>query len=916
MKTTRILLAALAAAFLSSACGGAATSGPEPANPPTGPQPPVADQPAPPAAEAPVPPTLRLPDGAAPLAYILNFTLDPSKPTFSGDARINLELTQPTDHLWLNGTELQITSATLKTDSESLAATPIAAKSEQFIGFTFPKQVGPGKVWLEIAYTGKVSDKNFSGLFHQQDGPEGHKDWYLYSQFEAIGARKAYPSFDEPKWKVPFTVSLTVPKDLSAFSNTSQKSVMAAADGMKTVVFQTTKPIPSYLLALAVGPFEVVDVGPVGRGKTPVRIISTKGNTGKVAFAKKAIVESLTRLEDYFDLAYPYPKLDHIMLPHFLGAMENPGLITYDEGILLAEPGKESRGFMRSSADTIAHETAHQWFGDLVTLAWWNDTWLNESFATWMAAKIINEWHPEWEGLTSAVAMRSRVMGRDSLITSSKIRHPIENESDIAGAFDSGITYGKGSAVLWMFEQAIGPNKFQQGVREYIRAHSWQTATADDFLASIAKVSDPVIPAAFRTFLDQPGVPVVSAALTCQKGAAPSLALSQKRYLPTGSKGSTDQTWSIPVCVEYPAGKKVARTCTMLSKKQDALALDQAKRCPTWVLANADAAGYYRVAYQGDLLKNLLTKGKKKLSIAERVNVIDDLDALVASNEVDLGEAMAVLPSLAREKNRYIVESGIGIIGALNDWLVPEKLRANRARFIRKTFGAAARRLGWSAKKGESDDTKTLRSRVLPLVADKGEDKKLRKQALALTKKWLKTGKGIDDDDLGEVMGTAAIDGDMALRDAILAKGLAETDRHRRGSLLGAVGAFRDPEIVKANLKLFLENKDLGMREAFALLGGSMASPDNREMVYQFIKDNHEAIMNKLPQMARGYIVGIGGAFCDQKHYDDLDNYFRPIAKKELQGEKILDQTLEQMQLCMAFKKAQQPKVEAFLKKQ
>lgn len=900
MHTYRYALSA--ALLLAASCGSSTSTSPIGPGTTATTADPIAEPPAP---AVPATPTLRLPDSAAPLGYIVNLELDPAQETFKGNVRINVALAGATDHLWLHGTDLTVESATLKTDSEALPATVIPQQDEHFLGFTFPKEVS-GKVWLEVSYQGKVAAKDWSGLFRQ----EHDKRWYLYSQGEAFGARRMFPSFDEPRWKTPFTVTLTVPADLHAFSNTPVKSTAAARDGWKTVAFETTKPLPTYLNAFAVGPFEIVEVGKVGRNKTPVRILALAGKTEGLDFARKAVVELHNRLEDYFDMAYPYAKLDHIVLPRFLGAMENPGLITYDASLLHEPEGGTSWAFERRSANVIGHEIAHQWFGNLVTLAWWDDIWLNESFATWMAAKVVNQWKPSWKGVTADVAMRAEIMTSDSLISARKIRQPIVTHSDIAGAFD-GITYGKGAAMLWMFEELIGEAPFRDGMRAYMREHAWKTTTADDFLAAIGKVSDPAVPDAFRTFLDQAGVPVVSASLACDKGQAPVLTLTQERYLPTGSKGSAEQTWKLPVCVSVDGTK--GKTCKLVQAASEEWPL-ATKKCPRWVNINAGAAGYYRAAYSAPLLEGLLTKGGKSLSSAERITLIADLNALVSANKLGVGDALAQLPRLMKDKDPLVVESALGIVGQVADNMLPPALQPNMARYVRKTFGARARAMGWTAKKGDDAQTKKLRSRLLVLVAIRGDDKGLQKQARKLADTWLATGEGVATEDLAEVLSAAAYNADAAFYDKLAGKLAATDDARTQGSLIAGMAAFRDPALVKRNLETFLTNDKLPLRASFGLLSGGLAHHATREMNYAFIKDNYKAVSEKLPAMARAYVMMVARAFCDQAHYDDAKAFFGPIAKKEMQGEKILAQVLEGIELCMAFTAAQGPKVEQFLK--
>src|SRR5262249_45809072 len=298
------------------------------------------------------------------------------------------------------------------------------------------------------------------------------------------------------------------------------------------------------------------------------------------------------RLENYFDIAYPFEKLDHIAVPQKGGAMENPGLITFGTTTTRGKPEEKAIRLERGYPAIASHELGHIWTGDYVTTAWWDDIWLNEAFATWISAKIVDEMHPEWDGKVSRVQSRSGVMGNDALVTARRIRQPIESKHDIANAFD-GITYQKGAAAIAMFEAFVGPEDFRKGVHNYLTKHAYGNATANDFLTDVHTNVAPE----FSTFLDQPGFPVVTAEVACN--GQPKLQLSQQRYVPQGSSGASEETWQIPVCARWPNG----RACTLMSGGHAEIELSGAKSCPAWVLANADYAGYYRVQYKGDGLK-------------------------------------------------------------------------------------------------------------------------------------------------------------------------------------------------------------------------------------------------------------------------------------------------------------------------
>ncbi len=496
-------------------------------------------------------PEFRLGRQVLPARYAIALTLTPGQDTFEATADIDLNVTAASNEIWMNATGLQIRAATLRAAGAS--ATPkVQLKDDGLAGFLFDRAIAPGPATLHIEYAGKISNNSSAGVFQMKEANR----WYLYTQFEPTDARRAFPCFDEPDFKVPWQITLNVPKDQKAFSNTPSVAENSASGGRKTVTFAATRPLPSYLIAFAVGPFDVAEAGRAGKKNTPIRVITPQGKAYQAKFAVATIPGLLTQLEKYFGLPYPYEKLDSIAMPISNFAMENAGLITYGEDLLLGDPNDDTIRRQREFAIVGAHEMSHQWFGDLVTTAWWNDIWLNEGFATWMETKIVNEWKPEWHANIDAVDDRLEAMGLDSLVSARKIRQPILSASDIANAFDN-ITYMKGAAVLRMFENYLGPDVFRRGVHAYLEAHADKNATTEEFLASISAAAGRNVAPAFDTFLDKPGVPEISAELECGRGR-PSLRLTQKRYLPIGSPGrSSDQTsaelWEIPVCVRYPS---------------------------------------------------------------------------------------------------------------------------------------------------------------------------------------------------------------------------------------------------------------------------------------------------------------------------------------------------------------------------
>jgi alanyl aminopeptidase len=858
----------------------------------------------------PEPPKLRLPAVAEPTAYAVELTIVPSEDSFRGLIDIEVRVKEKTSFVWLNGTDLKIERASASVGGRMVGARAVAG-GEDFVGLAFERPLGPGEMKLRLAYTGTLSKTSTTGLFKQKDG----EDWYVFSQFEATDARRAFPCFDEPSYKVPWRLTVRIPKGASAVSNTPILSESGDSDGMKVVRFRRTPPLPSYLVALGVGPFDYVGAGRAGMKKTPIRIIVPRGKSPQARYAAQVTGPLLERLERYFGTPFPYEKLDQLAIPQTVtfGAMENAGLITWAEPILLASPPEETISFQRRFAAYNAHEMAHQWFGDLVTLAWWDDIWLNESFASWMQQKIIMGWKPEWREDVARVVSRSNVMGEDTLVTARKIRQEIATKDDIVNAFD-GITYQKGAAVLDMFEAWVGEPKFQAGVRKYLEAHRFGSATARDFLQALEAASRPGVAAAFSTFLDQAGVPLLEVSLDCGGGNNPQLRFSQRRFLPVGSTGSTAQTWQVPVCVRAGEAGKPERTCALLAGSSGTMALRPAS-CPSWLLANDGELGYYRTLYREDLLGSLLSVVKQELSQPELVGVIRDVGALAEGGALPMGQALELVPRFAPDPSRQTVSATIRIATDIkDDHLVPPDLRRNYARFISKMYDERARALGFVPKPGEDDDTRLLRKSLVPFVASDGEDPELQAEAKSLTLKWLEDPGAVDADLVDGVLGVAAANGNRALFDRFHEGAKQSKERRDRRHFLGAIGSFRDEAIEKDALAIFLSD-EFDAREATVLLFAGLKREWNRQRVWDFLKANYDGIVARLPREATGILPFFGAYFCDEAHRKDVETSFQGRVEKLPGGPRHLAESLEAISLCTALKDVHQPSVRAFLEK-
>jgi alanyl aminopeptidase len=857
-------------------------------------------------ADSPQPPALRLPTHVVPTRYAVELWIDPAKEAFRGKIEIEIFSKVETGSVWLNAKELDVKTASARPAGGGEAIPGAAAVAGgDYVRLTFQRSLSPGPWALSLEYSGRVESKDTEGVFRQQEGG----DWYAFSHLEPIYARRAFPCFDEPSFKAPWQLTIHAPKGATAVSNTPVVAQRSDGDGARTFVFAQTKPLPSYLVAFGVGPFDIVEAGTAGRKKTLIRMIVPRGRGADARWAATSTGPILEELERYFDIPYPYEKLDHLVIPQTVGfgAMENAGLVTYASGLLLANSADETIRFRRGYASVCAHETAHQWFGDYVTTAWWDDIWLNEAFATWMASKIVDRWKPEWSWAVQRAASRTAVMDQDSLVTARRIRQPIAGNDDIAGAFD-GITYQKGAAVIEMFEGWVGEEGFRKGVRRYLESHAWGNATADDFVASIAEATTiPAVVPAFRSFLDQPGVPLVTAEPDCG-GGVPKLLLWQRRFLPTGSTGSAQQTWEVPVCAR--AGDPgAATTCTLLTGTSGSLALPGA--CPARVLANA-RNGYYRVVYTGSSLRKLLADGGSHLTASERVTALSDLAALARSGDVPLAAALALVPAFASDRDRPVVEAIQRIAAMPRDLLVTDEMRPRYRRFVSDAFGARARSLGWKPRPGEDEDTQLLREVLVPFVSNEGDEPALVADAIRLGQAWLKDRGKVDPLMVGAVLDVAARHGDAELFQAYLSAARASSDRRGRTRLLGALGLFRDPSVVPLALGVTLSD-GFDAREAAIILREEAMNRETRAEAWAFLKANFDRLAARLPREAPARFPGLFAGFNDAMHLSDVEAFFRNKAPKYMGGPRVLAQTLEQIQLLAALKAAQQESVNDFL---
>jgi cytosol alanyl aminopeptidase len=858
----------------------------------------------------------KLPRWAQPLAYQLDFRVDPRQSEYTGSATIDLELKQAADHLWLHGQDLSVSKVTL-TDSKNqthAAQYKVAAQKEGVATVAFGQTLPAGRYRMTLAFSAPFNQQ-LEGVYKVSSQGEP----YVITQMEAISARYAFPGFDEPSFKTPFTLSLTVPENQVAVANTQQVSEQKLDKGWRKLSFAPTKPLPTYLVAFAVGPWDVVNGPQIPATQwraeaTPLRGITPHGEGERIKPALAQTPAIITALEDYFGFGYPFDKVDLLAAPDFAaGAMENPGLVTFRDYLMLLDANSPANN-VRGSFNVAAHELAHQWFGDTVTMPWWDDIWLNEAFATWMQAKITQQLHPEYRADLELIGGANAAMQSDSLVSVRKIRQPITGNGDIETAFD-GITYQKGAAVLNMFERYLGADTFRQGVRTYIKQHQFANATADDLVGALAKASgkDQRFAKAMQSFLDQAGVPLVDTALSWENGKAV-LRLKQQRYLPLGSSGDAKRLWGIPVCVRYSIANGDAKTqCTLLDQAQGKMVLPGAT-ASSWYMPNADAAGYYRFNMGHDDLARL-TSNLAQLPDTEQLAYADAINAGFGRGDLDAAAVLAAAPRLAESGTREVATALIPTLKWLAKYEASSDAQRDRlTELARKMYLPRLQQLGYQRRAGESQDDALLRASLAQFLALDVKLPEVRKALLAQGDKALaKNTDGQFDltaanpDLLRAVLAvTAQEQGTQAID--VLIKALGSTSEPaQRMAILSGLGSATVSANAERARNLALDPR-VKVGEMSTLLRASREEGEGREALWKWFTLNHEQLIKRSGETSGSRLPELmAGDSCSQSEADRLSSFFKPLLAELTGADRGLAQTREKTLLCTALREKQDP---------
>jgi aminopeptidase N len=844
-------------------------------------------------------PAGRLSDAVVPVAYRLDLTVDPDKERFSGKVEIDVTLKQPSDHIFLHGRDLAMHRAAAKVGGKSFPGTWAQPDPTGTGVLTFKGPLPAGPVTLTFEYDAPFTTDAPSGLFRVNVGGT----WYSWSQFQSIDARAAFPSFDEPGFKTPFTVTLRTRPGQVAVSNAPQVS-KTMEGGFEVHRFAPTLPLPTYLVAVMVGPFAVAEGNvpptPQRAKPLPLRIVSTQQNAGKLDFALQGSKEIVTLLEDYFGDGFPYPKLDQITSPVMPGAMENAGADLYGDQYLVMEenaPVPQKRNF----GMIVSHELAHQWFGDLVTPAWWDDIWLNESFANWMGYRIGNEWRPDLNIDSGALAEGFAAMNTDSLFAGRPIRQKIDTNSEIDAAFDS-ITYGKGGHVVAMIAAFMGDEKFREGVRRYMKTHRNGNATSADFFRAMAEVSgDPRILPSMQSFTDQQGVPLLT--FTGKDGR---YSVTQSAYARFGTT-APERTWGVPLCVR----KGETRQCSLLADRT--MELQVAGTGP--LIPNAGGTGYYRF----ELPKrdwNALIAAAATLPGGEAQAVADSLGASVRAGRADVAQLAALTRNMVQNPDSYAADTATSQLYSLAlQGFFDDKAMAAWRKFVDRLYAPLLAEYGFDPRAGahgdDDPDRQQRRSQIVGWLAGPAQDKKLNKKLAEAARAYLGgDAKALDPAWFNLALDAHVAEGGMPAAKALFDRALASEDPVFRPIALGAVAESGKEEVARWLLEEAKDNRLRSSEKIRVLVPGILNSAATRDLGYNWLVKNFDQAMSSGGIFFTSRLPAILNGFCSVEKADQIARDIRPKLAKT-SGRLELERTIERVRNCGLLKDAKAAEMSA-----
>ncbi|HET9733282.1 MAG TPA: M1 family metallopeptidase [Acidimicrobiales bacterium] len=828
-------------------------------------------------------PSFRLPRTVVPERYEIEIRPDLDAATFTGSERVQVSVHEPVDEIVLNAAELEITSAQVEGPSGVVAATPEHDEAQERVVLRLAETVPAGGAVVSLRFAGSINDK-LRGFYRSTfKDDDGRTATIATTQFEATSARRAFPCWDEPDAKAVFSISLLVGPGLSAFSNSPEEAREQKEDGSVLVRFADTMPMSTYLVAYVVGPLEATE--PVDVDGVELRVVHVPGKGHMCDFALETGAHALRFFSEWFGIDYPAPKLDLVALPDFaFGAMENMGCVTFREQLLLVDRERATRVELERIADVVSHEIAHMWFGDLVTMKWWNGIWLNEAFATFMEMLAVDHYRPDWNRWVSFGLARGAAMSVDALVSTRPIEYPVADPAECEGMFDV-LTYEKGAGVVRMLERYLGAEPFRSGIRRYMDAHQYANTETTDLWDAIEDATGEPARSTMDSWIFQEGYPLVSVEATDT-----GLELSQSRFLYKTAEGSA--RWSVPVLVRASRQGEVSEHRSLLTG--DSGTLDLGGR-PDWAVVNAGGSGFYRVRYSAELAAALTTR-MAQLEPLERFNLVSDSWAATVAGITGPAEHLRVLGGLAEETDPSVWSAALSSLEMLHR-VAGDADRPAVEAFVRRLAGPVMARTGWEPRAGEAATTGTLRATLVGALGTIGADEDVRSRAAEVHARALADGTSVDPDLAGAAVGVVAWTGGEQQYEAFLERYRNPSTPQEEVRYLYSLASFPSEALVARTLEMSLG--EVRSQNAAFLVGHALTNRVAGRSAWRFVQDRWDALVERLPANSVVRMLEGLSALCTQESAQEATAFFatHPVPS----GEKTLAQILERQAINASF---------------
>ncbi len=834
----------------------------------------------------------RLPSFVVPSHYRIVLEPELDEATFSGTVEIEVEIGQATDNIQINSADLEISSVLVRDaiGGETSASDVEHDEEMERATLSFASELSPGPYTIAIDFTGILNDQLHGFYRSTFTDDEGEEHTIATTQFESTHARRAFPCFDEPAFKASFGVTLIVPEDQFAVSNGPTVSETDLGNGRKSILFEDTMVMSTYLVAFIVGPFEATD--PVDVDGVPLRIVHPIGKGHLTDYALEAGAFALKFFSRYYGIPYPGQKLDMVAVPDFaFGAMENLGCITYREVLLLVDKSRPTEPELLRVADVIAHEIAHMWFGDLVTMEWWNGIWLNEAFATFMAAMCSDNFNSGWGRWNQFSLERSMAFDVDSLANTRPIEIEVNSPVDAEGMFDL-LTYEKGGSVLRMLEQYLGEEEFKDGISYYLNKHKYGNTETNDLWDAIEHVTQQPARRIMDSWIFQKGFPLVSASIS-EDGST--ITLEQDRFLYTKAEVADTTIWSVPVVLKVGTSTGIEEVRYLLEEKSAEVELASTA---DWVAVNAGGSGFFRARYSAEMLKALSSSMFENLTPIERYGLVDDTWSSVMAGRTSATEFLELARSFKRETDLDVWTVLSGCLSGLEK-LVEGDAKLRYQTVIRDLAQPALDRLDWEPDESDSSRDLELRGLFVRLLANVGDDELAIKNAGDLHDSYLRDAGSVEPNIAAAATGVVASKGDSAQYEVFLGKYKNPTTPQEERRYQSALSAFPGETEMQRTLAMTLDGT-VRTQDAPYLLAVCMRNKEQGYLAWEFIKDNWGTINKDFPSNSIVRMLSGVTSLSKPEQADDVIAFFDE--HEVPQGQLTLQQTLEKLRVNVALR--------------